>query len=205
MPKTIGEMIRAVRDRCNAHGLKMQCGPDGAVGAEIAIIAEAPGETEITRGMPLVGSAGRVLWESLRKYKINRQQVYCTNVYKRQLLFDERKKSISADEEQHWQSLLRWELSQLPNLKYVLVLGGPALKALCDETGIMQWRGTVMPIELKHVETHVDRVPTVTRKSLTAVIAVNPAMCIREPKTEPVFRMDMHKLERVRNGTFQAT
>lgn len=202
-PESIKQMNDWMRERCKLSELTFQCGCDGAVNAEIAIVSEAPGEREVTMGMPLVGGAGQTLWTALRKYKLTRTQCYITNVVKRQLSFHSGKAHIGADEMQHWQQLLKWELLQLPNIKYVLVLGGPALEALYGESGIMQWRGSVMPIELRHVETFVNDTPKLMTKSLTGVITYNPAMVTREPKTEPVFRMDLHKLERVRNGTFK--
>ena len=64
----------------------MDCGCDGAYSAEVAIIAEAPGERERIMKMPLCGSSGKYLWDSLRKYGITRQKCYVSNVIKRQLL-----------------------------------------------------------------------------------------------------------------------
>lgn len=202
-PVTIKDMITAVRDRCKLLELQMQCACDGNVNATIAIVAEAPGEREVTMGMPLVGGSGQVLWTALRKYDIKRTDVYMTNVIKRRLAFDTGRMTIGADEMQHWQALLKWELTRLPNLRHVLILGGPALKALTGEDGITQWRGSVLPITLRQVETSEFAMPVVTTKQVTGVITYNPAMVVREPKTEPVFRMDLHKLHRVVQGTFK--
>lgn len=197
------DMIAAMRDRVNAMGIKMQCPPDGILKAQVAIVAEAPGDREVSLGQPLVGSSGRVLWEALGKYGLRRTGVYTTNVVKRQLAFMQGKDNIGADEMQHWQALLRWELAHLPNLKYVLVLGNPALQAVVGESGVMQWRGSVVNTSIKYVETYADKPPVVLTKDVTCVVSYNPAMVIREPKTEPVFRMDMHKLHRVMSGKFQ--
>lgn len=203
-PTSIKDMIIGVRERAKSMDLRVQCACDGNVNAQIAIIAEAPGEREVTMGMPLVGGAGKILWDVLRKYNIKRTDVYITNVIKKQLAFATGDKvAIGADELQHWQALLRWELTRLPNLRYVLVLGGPALKALTGEDGITQWRGSVLPVNLRYIDTYADRAPSVTMKDVTCVITYNPAMVAREPKTEPVFRMDVHKLHRVLQGTFQ--
>lgn len=202
-PVTIKDMIAAIRERCKLLDLQMQCACDGNIGAQIAIVAEAPGEREVTMGMPLVGGSGQVLWTALRKYDIKRTDVYITNVIKRRMAFDTGRATIGADELQHWQALLKWELTRLPNLRYVLVLGGPALKALTGEDGITQWRGSVVPVRLHMVETRATEMPLVISKPVTCVITYNPAMVVREPKTEPVFRMDLHKLHRVVQGTFK--
>ena len=149
---SIKDMLIAIRARCGAMDLKMQCGSDGAVSARLAVVSEAPGEREVTMGLPLVGGSGQVLWTALRKYNVKRTDVYITNVVKRQLLTDrDNKLQVGADELQHWQELLRWELTQLPNIDTVLILGGPALKALVGEDGIMQWRGSVVPFELRQI------------------------------------------------------
>lgn len=200
---SIKELNDSIRARCKSLDLQMQCGGDGSLNSEIAVIAEAPGDREVHLGMPLCGGAGQALWTALRKYKLTRTQCYVTNVVKRQLSFYSGKASISADERQHWVAMLKWELSQLPNVKYLLILGGPALEALTGESGIMQWRGSVVPVNIRHVETYEDKLPEVINKKLTALITYNPAMVTREPKTEPVFKMDLHKLHRVMSGTFK--
>lgn len=201
---SIKDMLIAIRARCGAMDLKLQCGCDGAVNARVAIVAEAPGEREVTMGMPLVGGSGQVLWTALRRYNVKRTDVYITNVIKRQLLSaNDSKIVIGADELQHWQELLRWELTQLPNLDTVLILGGPAMHALTGESGITQWRGSVVPFELRHVETFPNQPPQVRKRALTGVITYNPAFVLREPKTEPVFKMDLHKLDRVLKGQFK--
>ena len=117
---TIKDINDALRQRCKDLELTYQCGADGAVGAEIAVVSEAPADREVSLGMPLVGNAGKTLWTELRKYNITRTQCYITNVYKRQVAFQTGKATIGADEKQHWVSMLKWELSRLPNLKYVL-------------------------------------------------------------------------------------
>lgn len=203
MITSIKEINDAMRQRCKAADLAFQCGADGALNAEVAIVSEAPGEREASMNMPLVGGAGQALWNALRRYKLTRTQCYVTNVIKRQINFVSGKAQIGDAEKQHWQQLLRWELLQLPNVRYVLILGNPALEALTGETGVTNWRGSVMPVELKHVQTFVDKLPEVQKKTMTGVITYNPALVMREPKLEAVFRMDLHKLERVRNGTFK--
>jgi len=204
MIKSSRDMNLAIRERCAQLGLTVQCACDGAINARIAIVAEAPGEREVTMGMPLVGGSGQVLWSQLRKYGVKRTDVYITNVVKRQLIsYNDNKTAIGAAELQHWQELLRWELTQLPNITTVLILGGPAMQALTGETGIMQWRGSVVPFELRYVETFEHAMPIVNRKQLTGVITYNPAFVIREPKTEPVFNMDLHKLDRVVKGKWK--
>lgn len=55
---------------------------EGAPGAGIALIGEAPGEQETVQGRPFVGKAGKNLDEFLKKTGFDRSQMYVTNVVK---------------------------------------------------------------------------------------------------------------------------
>lgn len=186
------EFIRRAKDM----GLSVDVPSDGAFGSEVAIIAEAPGEREKATRVPLVGGSGQHLWNVLRKYGISRSQVYVTNVIKRQVSLsthtDERV-PVAPNELAMWEGLLQWELAQLPNLRYVVLLGNFALSAVTGESGIMSWRGSVMQVKLG---------PIGQRKEVTAICAINPAMVLREPKHDITFRMDIDKLQRVRDGKY---
>jgi uracil-DNA glycosylase family 4 len=187
-----GELKREFMRRASACGLETQVLMDGSMNAEIAVIAEAPGEREKEKRTPLVGGAGKFLWDNLRRFDITRQHCYCTNVVKRQLAQVSGNKSpINKNELSHWEGLLEWELSQLPNVQYVLLLGNYALRALTLEQKITDWRGSVLDVKLKD------------NRKVKAVCAFNPAHVLREPKWEPIFRFDMNKLKRVMDGTYK--
>ena len=184
-----------------ACGLEADCLNSGSILSQIAIIAEAPGETEVRQKSPLVGASGAILWRSLRKIGIDRSQCYVTNVVKRRLLLaDDTKVKVQAQEKELWFTVLKNELAQLPNLRYVLCLGNFALEALTGKTGVSSWRGSVLPIT---IDAYVDSERLV--KNVEAVIANNPAMCIREPKTEVYFDFDIFKLKRVIAGEHSPT
>jgi DNA polymerase len=55
---------------------------DGSVDAKIAFIGEAPGKKEDEIGKPFVGAAGKFLAEMLSEVKLNREDVYITNIVK---------------------------------------------------------------------------------------------------------------------------
>lgn len=184
--QSVGELNREFYKRAAAIGLEVQCGGDGRLDADIAIVAEAPGPRETQMKLPLVGGSGALLWECLAPFSIRRQHVYVTNVVKKQLVDAVAgKQGISKNELSHWHSLLDWELSHLPNLRYVVVLGGLALETLCGEQGIDRWRGTVLQ-----------------RDGRSYVISYNPANIMRRPALEPIFKLDLSKLDMLRRGTW---
>ena len=194
----VNEMNTELRVAIQGAGLEFDCGAGGNLAAQIAIVAEAPGEREMALRSPLIGGSGKYLWDILRKDKITRNDVYITNVVKRKLVsaaegvdFTEKQKKItlSKQEKTHWQHILNEELSRLPNLKWIVALGNYAVEALVGLSGITQLRGSVFPIDLNG-------------QRIQVLATYNPAHVMREPRMEIVFRMDLNKLQKLINGTF---
>lgn len=197
---TVAEINKETLARCKAYGLEWDCGSDGDIGAEVAIIGEAPGDKERQMKVPLVGSSGNFFWTIVRPYNLTRRKCYVTNVVKRQLLQvgndKYNKLAISEGETQIYNNILMWELAQLPNLKCVIVLGTKALQALTGYNSIMNYRGSVMSVQLSY-GVH-------DQKRIVTVIAINnPAYVLRQPQHEITFRMDCAKIEKVLNNTFE--
>lgn len=199
MVTSVAEINREIGLRAQQLGLAVDCGADGIFNSEIAIIAEAPGERERTMKMPLVGSSGKVLWDTLRKYGINRRQVYISNVLKRQLVSvanAKAKEKVGHGEVSMYASILLWELSQLPNLKYILVLGNYALQAITGLTGISLYRGSVLDVQLSNPATGSTR-------DVKVMAAMNPAAVIHDPKNELMFKFDMSRFNELVTGQFE--
>jgi uracil-DNA glycosylase len=55
---------------------------EGVPGAEIMLVGEQPGDSEDLEGRPFVGPAGRLLDRALEEARIDRDDVYITNVVK---------------------------------------------------------------------------------------------------------------------------
>ena len=187
--------LREYMERARACGLKVDVPASGDPNAEIAIVCEAPGVREKEMRMPLVGGAGQQLWDVMNssKVKIRRNQCYVTNVIKRQVSLStkgNKRAPLPLGELQHWQGLLIWELENLPNLKYVLVLGDYALYAITRQKGVTKWRGSVIDQKIKE-------------RNVKLIIANNPAMVKREPKLEVLFRYDIGKLRKVIDGNYE--
>lgn len=183
----LGELVREFTRKANALELNVECISDGTMAAEVAIVSEVPGQREFEMKIPLVGGSGRFLWDVLRPLGIDRRKCYITNVVKHRMVDGVAgKRVIDRNAMSHWKALLQWELSQLPNLKYVLVLGGLALEALLDLEGIDAWRGSVLE----------------GNNNIKYIIAHNPANILRKPSLEPIFRLDCHKLDMVLRGVW---
>src|SRR5690349_11476084 len=178
--KNLEELQNAFTNEAEQFDLAIDVLGEGPINAEVAIIGEGPGETEASTGIPFSGGSGRLLFDGLRKYGLHRANVYVTNVVKRQISLsrkgDERH-IVHRDELQKWIGLAKWELSHLPNLKYILVLGNYALEAIVGEDKITNWRGSVIPVTM--CDSHNEE------RSLKAVLTINPAYAMREPKLEP--------------------
>ena len=111
---------------------------DGAAGARLMFIGEAPGAEEDRQGVPFVGPAGRLLDRMLSAIELERKEVYITNILPWRppgnrnptdseiavcLPFIERHIALVAPE-------------------VVVAVGGTAAKALLDtREGIMRLRG----------------------------------------------------------------
>jgi hypothetical protein len=90
---------------------------------------------------------------------------------------------VKKTELSHWEGLLKWELAQLPNLKYIVLLGGYALRAFTgDDDGVTNWRGSVLDVKIGD-------------RDVKALVTFNPAHVMREARMDVVFRMDLAKLE----------
>jgi uracil-DNA glycosylase family 4 len=199
MVSTVAEMNQEIQLRARQLGLDIDCGVDGAFGAEVAIIGEAPGERERIMKMPLAGQSGQFLWNSLRPLGITRRSVYVSNVIKRQLLSvaaANAKERIGHGEVSAYTNILLWELNQLPNVRVVVCLGNYALQALTGFSGITAYRGSVFDVQL-------DDAARGTTRDVKVIAMFNPAMVMREPKHELMFKFDIGRFKQVLDGKFE--
>lgn len=200
----VAAINREVMQRCRAANLNFDCGADGTLTSEVAIVSEYPGEREKSLKLPLVGGSGKFLWDVLRNNNFVRRNFYITNVVKRRTFEgDDGEGKLSTGELDQWEGILHWELSQLPNLKYVLVLGNHALKAVTGERGITHWRGSVLQREIMTTVWDDAGIPHPKRIPVTVFCAINPAMVLREPLNEVVFRFDMDRFADVLTGKYK--
>lgn len=171
-------------------GLVVEVLGDGNTEASIAIVGNTITDREQHLKLPLTGNSGKFLWSVCNRFGVQRNHCYVTSAVKRQLTstFGPRgKEEISNAEAEHWYNLLRWELSTLPNLKYIVLLGKHPLRALVGHVDINHWRGTCIQDE----------------QHRWLVIANNPADIVRSPSLEPIFGIDILKLNLVIKGQYK--
>lgn len=179
---TGADLTRQLASRIHACGLRYDCLSAGVTNAEIAFVGQQPGYEEAKMKMPFVGESGMLLKARLREMKIDPIDCYMTNAIKRTLGADDEK--LNPNEAAHWKGILDWELEQLPNLKYVVVLGATALQYLVNPAAtITNWRGTCTRLGNRWY-----------------IICNNPAAVLRDNTLEVIFAFDLGKLKRVIEG-----
>lgn len=117
----------------------------GSVSPQLMIIGEAPGKYEDEQGIPFVGPTGKMLDDYLFKAGIRRSDCYITNVVKYRPPLNDLKKLhlIGVDIGQSMQELWDNEINKLhPNC--ILAVGDLALQAVCDISGILNYRGSIL-------------------------------------------------------------
>jgi len=150
--------------------------PVGPKTAAIAIVGEAPGAQEEEKGMPFVGGSGQLLTKVLEKVGLNRSNLWITNVSKERppnndfSIFYEGKKPSEKLLRMHEE--LFDELTQLPNLRLIICLGGEALRAVMGKAGIEAHRGTLETVYLAHRP--VKALATYPTCGLSSALAVKP-------------------------------
>jgi len=111
---------------------------DGPLDAEVAVVGEAPGATEVEQGKPFVGRAGSLLDDAMQTVGIDREEVYVTNVVKTR---PPENRTPHRDEIEAWQPVLAAELDRV-DPAVVVLLGNTATQALLDTgEGITALRG----------------------------------------------------------------
>lgn len=194
---TIGDMLREVAHRARDMELSIDCNVDGLFSSTIAIIGDHPSERERVSKLPLTGNSGKLFWELVRPLSIRRNNTYISYAIKRQLVADEKGKSkISKTEQGLYNTILAWELQQLPNLQYIICLGNYALEAITGLTGITNYRGSVL-------ETQITSLSTNETRRVKVIPFLNPSQVLREPKWEVMYKHDVDRFKKVLNGTFK--
>jgi DNA polymerase-1 len=124
--------------------------PKGDLDTSImALVGEQPGRTEVRRREPFCGPAGDELEKDLTAAGIPRSQCYITNTFKDldfpldyYVKYSKSQILYSPDGFEYLQILKEELLRCKANI--IVAVGGVALHALCQRTGITKWRGSII-------------------------------------------------------------
>lgn len=110
--------------------------------ADIVFIGEAPGKQEDLKGVPFIGSAGKILTEALHSIGLEREEVYITNVVKYR---PPNNRDPKPEEKSAFLPFLTKELSVIqPRL--IVTLGRHSTQYFLPNAVIGKVRGSVNPI-----------------------------------------------------------
>ena len=138
---------------------------DGNPKSQIMLVGEGPGEKEDIQGKPFVGEAGILLNKMLNAIKINRKDVYITNVVNYRPP-NNRKPEIS--EINRYSVFLREHISII-NPKILILMGSTAMEAIFGQKlKISKERG-------KWKETIINQ------KTFLTILTFHPAYLLRQP------------------------
>lgn len=112
---------------------------EGAPGAEIMFVGEAPGEVEDREGRPFLGPAGQKLDEMIRAMGLHREETYIANVLKSR---PPGNRTPTPDEIDACGPFLAEQFLAI-RPRVIVTLGGPATQWVCGtQDGISRVRGT---------------------------------------------------------------
>ena len=148
---------------------------DGNPKSQIMLVGEGPGEKEDIQGKPFVGEAGILLNKMLNAIKINRKDVYITNVVNYRPP-NNRKPEIS--EINRYSVFLREHISII-NPKILILMGSTAMEAIfgqklkiSKERG--KWKDTI-----------------INQKTYLSILTFHPAYLLRQPDQKKFSWIDL--------------
>ena len=138
---------------------------DGNPNAKIMIIGEGPGANEDKEGKPFVGRAGKLLDKMLESIKLNRKNVYISNVVNYR---PPQNRKPTDEEIRRYLPFLQKHI-EIINPRILLLLGSTALNAIIgNEIVISKARGKWVNKKIGNTETNV-------------IASFHPAFLMRQP------------------------
>lgn len=117
----------------------------GVYNPKFVIVGEAPGMTEVRQGKPLVGRSGKMLWSELAKHKIYRSDTFTINsVSCLPTHWSEgelKGRTPTHREQAACTGIFRSQLSLVSHCRFILALGGVALRRFKPGVKIGDWVG----------------------------------------------------------------
>jgi len=158
---------------------------EGAADADVVFVGEQPGDREDLEGRPFVGPAGKLFDEALVEARIDRSQVYVTNVVKHFKWKPQGKRRIH--QKPNWREITAcrpWLDAELAVLKprVLVCLGATAAQALLGrDFRVSRQRGELVDSPL----------------APKAMATVHPSSILRAEDRDTQFREFVRDLEKV--------
>ena len=130
---------------------------DGPKDSKIAVIAEAPSYAEIAGGKPLIGPSGGIYETCLHSAGLARGTIYSGNV-SRKMIGSGKELLKVTPKKAEWTERGKVELHEFEerarelDANVFIPMGNIALKALCNQTGISKFRGSILPCSIPGLE-----------------------------------------------------
>lgn len=147
----------------------------GDLDSRIVFLGEGPGAEEDKQGVPFVGRAGQLLTKIIESIRLERSNVYITNVVKCRL---ENNRPPTLDEIDYEKKIILDEELKIVAPKLICTLGASATKALLGhDVTISKVRGKFIDIE-----------------KYTVIPTYHPAYLLRNPSAKKIVWEDMKKI-----------
>jgi len=155
----------------------------GPTDAKIMLVGEAPGKTEEAKGVPFVGSSGKMLKQLLNHSGIDYSKCRVTNVVNERppgnnfsFFYEDGRRNVPSPRlEKNWQEL-RAKIERVsPHV--VVPLGAEPLRAITGKRRISEWRGTPM-----------------TYKDIKVIPTYHPRYIMSKYKHHPIAELDFTKV-----------
>ncbi|MCP4183773.1 MAG: uracil-DNA glycosylase [Hyphomicrobiales bacterium] len=164
---------------CNLHlSAKNMVFADGDPAADIMLIGEAPGRDDDIHGLPFVGRAGQLLDSMLAAIKLERENIYLTNIIPWR---PPGNRTPTVPEIEICRPFIERHI-ELICPKMIIILGGAAAKILLNSTqGIVKLRGRWKTCEM------ADR-------RIDAITIFHPANLLDHPAQKKMAWQDLLKI-----------
>ncbi|MDH5710333.1 MAG: uracil-DNA glycosylase [Gammaproteobacteria bacterium] len=175
------EELRAAVEQCRLCELcntrKQTVFGTGNQSADLLVIGEAPGQDEDAQGEPFVGEAGQLLTAMLKAIKLEREQVYITNVLKCQ---PPNNRDPLVDEIKNCHSYLYRQIALLQP-KAIYVVGRIAAQALLNSKESIS--------KLRLHQHNFEGIPVIA--------SYHPAYLLRKPSEKKAAWHDLQQLQKL--------
>mgnify|MGYP005674348461 FL=1 len=154
---------------------------DGNLNAKVMLIGEAPGRDEDEQGIPFVGRAGQLLNKMLLAIKLQREDVYITNVVNWR---PPDNRTPTDDEILEYLPFLQRQID-IVKPKFIFLLGGIAAKAiLSTPLALGKLRGKWHEYKSLNLE-----------ESILTIASYHPAFLLRSPQYKKHSWEDLQMLQ----------